>query len=124
MIEDVNMHLEGSLLLLLLVKLQSLRYDVGMQDALVQKAKTIVCSYLPKGNYQVFLFGSRATDRHHRYSDIDIGIEGKDSVPQSVMAQITGELEESDLPVQVDVVDFSRVSSEFKNVANKTRVAL
>lgn len=95
-----------------------------MQDALVQKAKTIVCSYLPKGNYQVFLFGSRTTNRHHRYSDIDIGIEGKDSVSKLVMSRITDALEESDLPVKVDVVDFFRVSSEFKNVANQTRIAL
>ena len=95
-----------------------------MRDALVHKAQVIVTGNLPKGMYRMFLFGSRSTAVHHRYSDIDIGIEGKTPVPTSIMARITDALEESDLPVRVDVVDFSRVTPEFAKVANQTRIAL
>lgn len=95
-----------------------------MQDAYIQKAKAIVHTYLPQGQYRVFLFGSRTSDRHHTYSDIDIGIEGKDRVPQSVMSRIVDAMEISDLPVRVDVVDFTRVTPEFARIANKTRIPL
>lgn len=90
----------------------------------MQKAKAIVLSCLPAGQYRVFLFGSRTTPKHHQYSDIDIGIEGESSVPQSVMFRITEALETSDLPVRVDVVDFSRVTPEFARIARQTRLAL
>lgn len=84
------------------------------------KACSIVRTFLPKNAYRVFLFGSRTSPRHHPYSDIDIGLEGTDRVPLDVMAQLVEALEESDLPVKVDVVDFSRVTAEFARIARQT----
>jgi len=89
-------------------------------DLFVQKARSILLGYLPKARYRMFLFGSRTTTDHHPYSDIDIGIEGPTRIPMNVLAKIDEALEESDLPVHVDVVDFSRVTPEFSQIAKKT----
>ena len=102
----------------------SMLYLWCMQDTLVQKVASIIKTYLPVGVYSLFLFGSRATLRAHRYADIDIGIEGKQTIPFEVMARITGALEESDLPVRVDVVDFAKVTPEFARLAKQTRIPL
>lgn len=89
------------------------------EDVLVQKAKSIILRFVPKREYRLFLFGSRTSLKHHPYSDIDIGLEGTKRVPLGVMAQIAGALEESDLPVNVDVVDFSRMTPEFTQIARQ-----
>ncbi len=89
------------------------------EDPLVQKATSIIRTYLPKSEYRMFLFGSRTSPHHHPYSDIDIGLDGTKRVALSVMAQIVNALEESDLPVSVDVVDFSRVTPEFAHIARQ-----
>ena len=66
---------------------------------------------------QVFIFGSRAKGKARKFSDYDIGVTGKKPLNFKKIAQINEELEESDLPYRVDVVDFSTVSKSFKNIA-------
>lgn len=91
-----------------------------LNDPLVQKVRSMLLDHLSKTGYRIFLFGSRVTDHHHPYSDIDIGIEGPRRVPRELMVKMEEVLEESDLPVKVDIVDFSRVTPEFSQIAKKT----
>ena len=79
--------------------------------------KEIIFKYLNPKEYQVFIFGSRATGKARKYSDYDIGILGKKPVPLKVLGKIEEALEESDLPYKVEVVDFSLLPSNFKKVA-------
>jgi len=79
--------------------------------------KNIIFQFLDPKEYQVFIFGSRATGKAKKYSDYDIGILGKKSVPLNILAKINEALEESNLPYRVDVVDFSSVSKNFKEIA-------
>lgn len=39
--------------------------------------KEIIFSIIDKNEYKVFLFGSRASKNFSRYSDVDIGVSGK-----------------------------------------------
>ncbi len=80
----------------------------------VQHIKDIIFKYLPADKYNVFLFGSRASESHRKWSDFDIGVKGDSKIPQITLSKIEGELEESDIPYKVDVVDFSRVSGKFR----------
>ena len=82
-----------------------------------KKIKEIIYRFLDPKEYQVFIFGSRAVGKSKKYSDYDVGIFGKKSVPATKMVLIEEALEESDLPYKVDVVDFSLVSADFKKVA-------
>jgi type I restriction enzyme S subunit len=67
--------------------------------------------------YQVFIFGSRATGKSKKFSDFDIGIWGKKPIPSHLVALIEEALEDSDLPYKVDIVDFSLLPTKFRKVA-------
>lgn len=79
--------------------------------------QTVLSKHLDPTQYQAFVFGSRATDKSRRFSDIDLGIEGATKIPGFIMQRIKGDFEESNLPYKIDVVDFSLVSDTFKQVA-------
>jgi predicted nucleotidyltransferase len=82
-----------------------------------KEIKEIIFRFLNPKEYQVFIFGSRATGKAKKYSDYDVGIWGKKPVPSHIMVLIEEAFEESDLPYKVDIVDFSLVSSKFKKIA-------
>jgi predicted nucleotidyltransferase len=75
--------------------------------------------HVPDPAYKVFLFGSRAVGSAAERSDIDIGIEGPAPVPHSVLAAIRDELDEAPTLYTIDVVDFTRVPDEFREVAQQ-----
>ena len=93
-------------------------------DQFGETIKDIISKHLDMTDYHVFLFGSRAEGTGRKFSDVDIGIEGKKPVPSSKMVQIKDEFEESDLPFTVDVVDFSTVSPRFKKTAKKNIISI
>lgn len=79
--------------------------------------KNILKRFIDFKKYQVFIFGSRAAGKARKFSDYDIGVKGQKPLDFKKIALIKGELEESDLPYRVDVVDFSTVSKKFENIA-------
>ena len=84
---------------------------------------SILGKYLDERKHNAFIFGSAATKNMRRSSDIDIGIEGEALTPQTYFS-IKNELEESDLPYSVDIVQFSRVDDRFKKIAKKDIIPL
>ncbi len=85
----------------------------------IGKIKEIILKHIDKEKYQVFLFGSRATGNADEKSDYDIGIYGKEKVPLKTLAKIDGEIEKLPIPVDIEIVDFRRVSQDFKDIALK-----
>lgn len=73
--------------------------------------------YLDFDKTYVFLFGSRAIGSEQHPSDIDIGLYTGETIPSHVMIDIQSDLEESRIPVKVDVVDFSNVTDNFRKIA-------
>lgn len=82
-----------------------------------REIKKIIFKYLPPREYQIFLFGSRAAGKNRPFSDYDIGVLGPRDLPIQNISLIEEELEESNIPYKVDVVDFNKVRPEFKKVA-------
>jgi predicted nucleotidyltransferase len=83
-----------------------------------RKIVDVVRQRMPAGvSYRLFLFGSRATGQGTERSDIDLGLDAGGEVPVGVMGAIGGDLEDLPILQTVDVVDFSRVSPEFRRVA-------
>lgn len=68
---------------------------------------------------EVRMFGSRITEITKNYSDIDIVIVGEKSLAPGVLAGIKADFEESDLLFRVDVLDWHKLSDEFRKVINK-----
>ncbi|MEK7203166.1 MAG: nucleotidyltransferase domain-containing protein [Patescibacteria group bacterium] len=82
-----------------------------------KQIKDIIFRYLNPKQYQVFMFGSRVNGKASKYSDYDIGISGKKSLPSKTKILIEESLEESDIPYKVDIVDFFLVSPNFQKIA-------
>jgi len=79
--------------------------------------KQIVRRYLQDDSYKTFVFGSRATGKNRKFSDIDLGILGPKPLTSTEYISIKNDFEESNLPYRVDLVDFTKVSDKFKSVS-------
>ena len=82
--------------------------------------KQIVLKHIPKDNFAVFLFGSRAVGNDKPLSDIDIGILGTEPLPTLIKADLESDLEESIVPYKIDLIDFYKVDKDFKKEALNT----
>lgn len=85
--------------------------------------ETILSHFLNPREQRAFIFGSRATGTASKFSDIDIGIEGK-RPPASVMFDILESFEGSKLPYVVEIVHMDDVSEKFKRVATSKIIPL
>ncbi len=82
--------------------------------------KQIVLKHVPKNEFAVFLFGSRAVGNANSLSDIDVGIMGTKPLPTLIMADLDSDMEESIVPFKIDLIDFYQVDQAFKNEALST----
>ncbi len=82
--------------------------------------KQIVLKHVPKNEFAVFLFGSRAAGNANSLSDIDVGIMGTKPLPTLIMADLDSDMEESIVPFKIDLIDFYQVDKAFKNEALST----
>ncbi len=73
---------------------------------------TIIHKYIP--TCKVYLFGSRARNKHHAGSDIDLAIDAKQLLGIGIIGNIKEEIEESTIPYFVDIVDLNNVDEAMK----------
>ena len=76
--------------------------------------RRIVLERLGDRPARVYLFGSCATGRLSRFSDIDVAIEPLEPLPPGLLLDIEEALEESTVPYFVDVIDLSRASPDLR----------
>ena len=80
----------------------------------------ILARLLPEREVQVF--GSRATGTAKPFSDLDLVIMGDEPLPVTTMRILRDAFDDSDLPFQVDLVDWAGVSEEFRKVIAATAI--
>ena len=80
-------------------------------------AKELVFKYINTSLYKVFVYGSRARNTHHRFSDLDIGVIGEKPLAAHVHLELEHKLDESRIPFKVEIVDFSIADENFKKEA-------
>ncbi len=71
----------------------------------------LITKHLP--HTSIYLYGSRARKDHREGSDVDLALDNKKKIGRSIISDIKEDLEESTIPLFVDVVDVHDVSSEF-----------
>lgn len=71
-----------------------------------------------------YVFGSRLTDKIKPYSDLDLAIVGKNKIDRLVLIRLKEDFEASDLPFRVDLLDWHRISPEFRAVIEKNYLTL
>lgn len=80
--------------------------------------------YFPKGSYQIILFGSYSTGMNRETSDIDLAIKGNGPLSTSTWQILDSFFEESYLEQKVDLVDYQRISTDFKKIIDKEGIEL
>ncbi len=84
--------------------------------------KAILARHVPEAD--VWVFGSRATGRSRRHSDLDLAIGSRVALPLGVLGALRDDLSESDLPMMVDVLDLNTISPEFRKIVEQEQVPL
>ena len=82
----------------------------------------ILKSILKAYNYSFFLFGSRISEKAREFSDIDLLYF--ENIPNDIIIRIEEELEESDLPYKVDLVNYNQCDDNFKKIIGNNYVCI
>ena len=82
---------------------------------ILKNTQKILSSLFVDRQVAVYLFGSFAHKKTHCCSDIDIGILPRKPLPLGLLPHIREGLEESNIPLRIDLVDLSRTSQKFRN---------
>ena len=72
----------------------------------------IFYKYIP--NCTIYLFGSRAIGKERSGSDVDIAIDAGKKIPHDIILKILIDIDETTIPMKVDLVDLYNVSEDFK----------
>ncbi|MBI4972669.1 MAG: nucleotidyltransferase domain-containing protein [Candidatus Omnitrophica bacterium] len=94
-----------------------MRLEFYPVDKLKRDVLEIVGRHLDLNSCSVFFFGSRVAGKGDERSDIDVGIEGQEAIAYQIMAHIRDDIENLPILYKIEVVDFKKVSKDFKEVA-------
>lgn len=83
------------------------------------ETKRIILNGLKGHPVRVYLFGSRAEGAATRISDIDVGVLPLRPLPDGLLSEIREELEESRIPLTVDLVDLSEADPKFRKAVQR-----
>ena len=72
----------------------------------------------------VWVFGSRATGKSKKYSDLDLCVKANQALGLDLISAMAEDFSESDLPWKVDIVDWFSVSDSFKAIIDRDKVPL
>ncbi len=82
---------------------------MNLEQDFVLLIKDSVKKLLPQA--KIFIFGSRAKETNHKFSDIDIAIKDP-GLSFASLAAVRFALEESSLPYKVDVVNYGDLDAQ------------
>ncbi len=91
---------------------------IQLKDEEIVLIKTLFRENLP--DVEVWVFGSRSLNTASHYSDLDLLLKGKGPLSLGALARLSEQFEESNLPFKVELVDWERVSDEFKSTIQKS----
>jgi predicted nucleotidyltransferase len=73
---------------------------------------------------EIWAFGSRVSGKARPFSDLDIVILQDKPMNRRTATELNGALSESRLPVKVDVVEWGKISPDFRKIVRKNHVVL
>jgi len=81
----------------------------------LQQVKKIILLSLAEYPVRIVLFGSHATGRAGASSDIDVAVLPDTELPVGLLSEVRERLEESHVPVKVDLVDLAKADEAFRH---------
>ena len=95
---------------------------INLESEYLKMLKDILNKNIP--DFPVYLFGSRTTNTIKAFSDIDLIIMTNNNLPSDIVAQLTNEIDESNIPYKVDIVEWHLLSDSLKNSIQKQFVKI
>ena len=94
--------------------------DLAASD--LDTVRRILAAHVPE--CEVRAFGSRVNGQATRHSDLDLVVVATSPLGLERMGALREAFQESDLPIRVDVMDWSELSEGFRSVVDRewTRV--
>lgn len=90
---------------------------IYLDDKNLNIVKHILNKSIP--DRKVVIFGSRVKGNIKPHSDIDLCILGNETLSLLQIAKLKEAFSNSDLPVRVDIVEWSNITPEFQQVIEK-----
>lgn len=84
--------------------------------------KKILREYVPE--HEVRAFGSRLNAKAKSYSDLDLVVVGEKKLERSLFIRLKEAFEESNLPFRIDLLDWNRISPDFRKIIEKDSAVL
>ena len=88
-----------------------------MNLQLEERHLNIIHQILSKYPYKFYAYGSRVKGTARKFSDLDLCY--REEIPNEVIYQIKEELEESDLPFIVELVNWKHMRPQFQELIRK-----
>jgi len=82
-----------------------------------QEVERILLKYIP--GIEVRAFGSRINGTAKQHSDLDLVVVDKTPLPRDLYYRLQDAFEESTLPIRVDLLDWQRITPEFRQHIEK-----
>ena len=82
-----------------------------------EKIVHIITTYLP--TCTIYLYGSRARQTHQSGSDIDLALDNNARISDNILAHIRFDIEETTIPLTVDIVDIHAIDHNFYETISK-----
>ncbi len=81
---------------------------------------------LKRKGAQVFLFGSRATGKYQKFSDIDlIYVDNENQpLPEYFIYSLLSEIEDSDFPYKIDLVKDQELAKSYRVNVEKQKISI
>ena len=73
-------------------------------------------------NCKIYLFGSRARGTNQTGADIDLALDSKSIIDMNIFYKIQDDIEETTIPLTIDLVDLFSASEALKNEVKKDGV--
>lgn len=92
-------------------------------DSDIAAAHRLIRAHLPPQAARLWLFGSRARGDARRWSDIDIAVEPLQALAPGTLSELRDALVESNLLLDVDLVDLSAADAALKASVRREGIA-
>lgn len=95
-----------------------------LPESYLHTLKQLLQAYVPDA--EVWAYGSRVSGHAHKTSDLDLVLRNPAdlSAPQKKLVELRAALSESDMPILVDVMDWSRIPQAFRDEIERAHVEI
>jgi predicted nucleotidyltransferase len=90
---------------------------IDAQPSYLEIVQRVLDQHVP--GVEARVFGSRVNSKAVKYSDLDLVLVSAESIPACRIESLKDAFAESDLPFQVDVLDWNSLSDDFRRVIEK-----